>query len=139
MKHALFALLLTVLAFASAQETPCEAGFRLFDHKLLATEPVCIPENPKRVALVDEKAITAYSLGVETVTMNSYLYDFAETYPFALDAAARERMVDIGRTGEASGSANAPGPARTTPTHPRPPAPCSTDVQPSPYLQKGDL
>jgi iron complex transport system substrate-binding protein len=31
----------------------CEAGFRLFDHELLLTEPVCIPANPERVLPLD--------------------------------------------------------------------------------------
>ena len=31
----------------------CEEGFRLFDHELLLTEPVCIPENPERVLPLD--------------------------------------------------------------------------------------
>lgn len=102
MKHALFALLLTALAFASAQQTTCEAGFRLFDHDLLATEPICIPQNPQRIALVDEKAITTYSLGVQTVTNNGYFNAFIDMYPFALDEAAQEGMVDIGWTAEAN-------------------------------------
>ena len=31
----------------------CEEGFRLFDHELLATEPVCVPEEPQRVAMLE--------------------------------------------------------------------------------------
>jgi iron complex transport system substrate-binding protein len=30
----------------------CEAGFRLFDHELLATDPVCVPENPQRIVVL---------------------------------------------------------------------------------------
>jgi iron complex transport system substrate-binding protein len=37
----------------AAQNTECEAGFRLFDHELLATDPVCVPENPQRIAMMD--------------------------------------------------------------------------------------
>jgi iron complex transport system substrate-binding protein len=32
--------------------TSCEAGFRLFDHELLATDPVCVPENPQRIVVL---------------------------------------------------------------------------------------
>lgn len=43
-----------VVSPAAAQDTPeCEPGFRLFDHELLATDPLCIPENPQRIAPLD--------------------------------------------------------------------------------------
>lgn len=32
---------------------PCKAGFRLFTHELLASEPVCIPIAPQRVVALD--------------------------------------------------------------------------------------
>lgn len=38
------------------EETVCEEGFRLFDHELLATDPVCIPENPQRIVAFDTPA-----------------------------------------------------------------------------------
>jgi iron complex transport system substrate-binding protein len=47
----LIALVLVGVMPADAQETECEAGFRLFDHKYLATNPVCIPENPQRIVV----------------------------------------------------------------------------------------
>ena len=37
----------------------CENGFRLFDHELLATDPVCIPENPERIVAAWPFNITA--------------------------------------------------------------------------------
>lgn len=37
--------------------TVCADGFHLFDHELLATEPVCIPDNPQRVVALDMSAI----------------------------------------------------------------------------------
>lgn len=51
---ALFAL---AIVPAAAQETVCEDGFRLFDHEYLATDPVCIPDNPQRVATFDLNAL----------------------------------------------------------------------------------
>ncbi len=50
-------LLLTILtAIASvsvAQETECDNGFVLFDHEYLATDPVCIPEDPQAIVPLD--------------------------------------------------------------------------------------
>ncbi len=43
----------TATAPAAASTTECEAGFRLFDHELLATDPVCIPENPQTIVPLD--------------------------------------------------------------------------------------
>jgi iron complex transport system substrate-binding protein len=38
---------------ASAAAETCAAGFHLFDHKLLATDPICIPDNPQRIIALD--------------------------------------------------------------------------------------
>ena len=44
----------TPIADAEAQaDSSCEEGQRLFDHEHLATDPVCIPENPQRVVTLD--------------------------------------------------------------------------------------
>jgi iron complex transport system substrate-binding protein len=51
--------ILSALSFGvvQAQETTeCEPGFRLFDHELLATDPVCIPENPQRIVSLENAA-----------------------------------------------------------------------------------
>lgn len=45
----IFILLLVAVAFAQDYDT----GFRRFDHDLLATDPVCIPENPTRVVSLE--------------------------------------------------------------------------------------
>lgn len=51
------AVLLMSVPFAAAQETTtCEEGFKLFDHERLATDPVCIPENPQRIVSLDMPA-----------------------------------------------------------------------------------
>ena len=50
----LLALLLVSIVPLTAQDTAeCEDGFRLFDHELLATDPVCVPEAPQRVISLD--------------------------------------------------------------------------------------
>ena len=41
---------------AAQDAAECEPGFRLFDHALLATDPVCIPENPQRIVALDTSA-----------------------------------------------------------------------------------
>lgn len=42
---------------ATATPTPCQAGFHQFDHEYLATEPVCIPNHPKRIVALDMAAL----------------------------------------------------------------------------------
>lgn len=39
--------------------TECAEGFRLFDHQYLASEPVCIPQDPQRIAMVWSFNVTA--------------------------------------------------------------------------------
>src|SRR5215217_3327700 len=53
------ALLLAVglVQAQDATETVCEAGFHLFSHKLLATDPVCIPDNAKKIVALDNSAV----------------------------------------------------------------------------------
>ncbi|MEO1290879.1 MAG: ABC transporter substrate-binding protein, partial [Chloroflexota bacterium] len=51
----LFALLIVSITptFAQDETIECEDGFRLFDHEFLATDPVCLPENPERIVPID--------------------------------------------------------------------------------------
>ncbi|MEM8859613.1 MAG: ABC transporter substrate-binding protein [Chloroflexota bacterium] len=42
---------------SSEASDACEDGFRLFDHEFLVGDPVCIPENPQRVAPLDLASI----------------------------------------------------------------------------------
>lgn len=44
----------------------CEAGFRLFDHELLVTDPVCIPIHPQRVLPLDMTALELLLLTKQT-------------------------------------------------------------------------
>ncbi len=50
------AAVIMVVPAAAQETTECEAGFRLFDHEQLATDPVCIPENPQRIISLDMPA-----------------------------------------------------------------------------------
>jgi iron complex transport system substrate-binding protein len=50
------ALLLLSVSLVAAQNSDCEAGFHLFEHERLATDPVCIPDNPQRIISLDMPA-----------------------------------------------------------------------------------
>lgn len=52
-----FVALLGFVLFSISTAQTCEDGFRLFDHELLVTEPVCIPENPERVLALDMASV----------------------------------------------------------------------------------
>lgn len=61
--------LLTVLPTAAQNATTCEAGFRLLENELLTTDPICIPENPQRIAAVDTFTLeTLLALGIQPVS-----------------------------------------------------------------------
>ncbi len=45
------------VAIASDAAAGCEADFRLFDHPLLTTAPVCLPEVPERVIALDMASV----------------------------------------------------------------------------------
>ena len=103
-------LLLTMLVAlgglpAAAQETTCEEGFRLFDHEVLATEPLCIPENPQRIAFIDSTIAYGVALGVPSVTNNYYFRAFLGDFPALLDEEAINAMVDVGDTWEINAEA----------------------------------
>lgn len=51
------ALLASVMPSAAQGASDCEAGFRLFDHEYLASDPICIPENPQRILALEISAI----------------------------------------------------------------------------------
>jgi iron complex transport system substrate-binding protein len=84
----------------SVVETTCEAGFRLFEHELLATEPVCVPENPQRVAFLDQAVVNGYVLGVNSVTRNIYLDYFLEDFPDIFSEDTLSVMTDLGYIAE---------------------------------------
>lgn len=48
----------------------CDAGFRPFDNEFLATEPLCVPENPQRIVIADFAAFDLmYTLNIAPVGM----------------------------------------------------------------------
>lgn len=74
-------------------EIECDAGFRYFDHELLATDPTCIPENPERVAYLIYPSYL-YALGVQPIASWGLERD-AENYPFIAEWLT-ENTVDHG-------------------------------------------
>lgn len=98
----LFILLgLLIGGSVQAQEgAACEEGFLLFEHELLATDPVCIPENPERVAFIDYLIAYGVALDIPSVTRSFYFDVFLNDFPAAVDADAIAAMTDIGKTWE---------------------------------------
>jgi iron complex transport system substrate-binding protein len=59
---------------SSTHAADCATGFRLFDDKFLATEPVCIPDKPQRIVIADFAAFDVmYSLNIKPVGYSSLL------------------------------------------------------------------
>ncbi|MEM8861149.1 MAG: ABC transporter substrate-binding protein [Chloroflexota bacterium] len=89
-----------VLGNASAETVSdtetCEAGFRLFDSELLFTDPICVPEDPQRVAFIDELVGLVPVLGVESVSRSIYFDLFNDDFPNAFSQEQIESMTDIG-------------------------------------------
>lgn len=75
----LLALLLVSVTPLAAQDdaVECEESFRLFDHELLASDPVCIPEEPQRIAIIDISTLQfALTQGIEPVAVVNSWRDF---------------------------------------------------------------
>ena len=90
-------LLLLWGSVASAQSTSeCDEGLRLFDHDLLATDPVCIPETPERILTLGMPSFEALmSYGVQPFASPSpYLQNYALNFPTLADQL--EGIQDLG-------------------------------------------
>jgi iron complex transport system substrate-binding protein len=89
-------LVLSNLTLITAQETTCEAGFRLFNHELLATEPVCIPENPQRIISLDVASVELSFFTEKTLlaTSNWILSEMPLMNPDLADELSR--VEDVG-------------------------------------------
>src|SRR5262245_12194459 len=94
-----FALLMVCLTLGLAtiqaqEKTPeCGAGFHLFDHEILMNGPVCIPENPQRVAYLIYPSYL-YSFGVKPIGSWGLERD-ATNFPMIADWIT-EGVADIG-------------------------------------------
>jgi iron complex transport system substrate-binding protein len=97
--------LLTVTSIYAQETAECEPGFRLFEHELLATDPLCIPEDPQRIAFIDSSIAYGVALGVESVTRSYYFDAFLGDFPGLVDEEVINAMVDIGDTWEMNAEA----------------------------------
>lgn len=63
--------------------TECEDGMRLFEHSQLATNPLCIPEEPQRIVVLDRLSFeTLIALDVQPVgTYSGYIENFQIDFP----------------------------------------------------------
>ena len=110
MKQRLFAILSAlVLAvsvtplFAQDDATTCEDGLRLFEHEYLGSDPVCIPENPERIAVLDLSPLEVVLIqGIEPVAMYEYGRDLIGRSNPNLNidiTALTEDTLDVGNAG----------------------------------------
>jgi iron complex transport system substrate-binding protein len=56
---------------AEAAAQACQAGFRSFDHELLATDPLCLPEAPERIIALDMASVELTLLSEKTLLATS--------------------------------------------------------------------
>lgn len=93
---ALTLLFIGIVPLTAQDETECEEGFRLFDHEYLATEPLCIPEDPQRVLALDISALEMVLLAEkELVGTANWLHDEVPVLLPEL-ASALEGIADTG-------------------------------------------
>lgn len=93
----LLALLLVSVVPLAAQDIECEDGFRLFDHELLATDPVCVPEAPERIAAMDRFTYeTLLAVGIEPMAGTNFALGISNNLPYL--ASQVSSATDIGGT-----------------------------------------
>ena len=83
-------------AEAGATVTECEEGFRLFDHELLETDAVCIPESPERIAALAPAPFEIMLAIGEDVPVGavSYLESiYQRNFPYTNERAAEVEFV----------------------------------------------
>ncbi len=82
----------------TAEPTACPSGSILFQSDVLATDPVCIPEHPQRIAAVDTFTLeTLLALGIQPVAgpfLQTFLRDHAEYKDQLANATDIEWPVD---------------------------------------------
>ncbi|MEL6527863.1 MAG: hypothetical protein AAFQ07_19355, partial [Chloroflexota bacterium] len=79
-----------------AQESDCDAGLRFFSHPQLATDSICIPVNPERIAVLDPFTFE-FSIVLDIpliATPEIYIDEFTSSFP-----AYADRFEDVTDTG----------------------------------------
>lgn len=88
---------------AVAQDKPtCGPGTYLFEHKLLV-EPVCVPDDPKRVAFIDDTVLSGIELGVPSITRSHYSNIIVADFPGLAEQLDPATTTDVGNTWEMNG------------------------------------
>ncbi|QPC83279.1 ABC transporter substrate-binding protein [Phototrophicus methaneseepsis] len=89
-------LILGIVPALAQGETECEEGYRLFDHEYLATDPVCIPEDPQRFIALDMPSLELLLyLDKDIVGSTTWVLDqYKATLPELADRL--EGVVDVG-------------------------------------------
>lgn len=91
-------LALFSLTPVSAQDDSnrCRDGFRLFEHDLLMTDPVCIPAEPQRIAALDRFSFeTLMALGVQPVASSGFSLSLVRDLPYLEEATVE--VVNLGQ------------------------------------------
>ena len=95
------ALLASTAVPALAQDAPsCEPGQILFEHQVLLDGPTCVPEAPKRVAVIDDTVVYAMELGIPTITRSYYSNVITTDFPGLVARLDPATTADIGNTWE---------------------------------------
>ncbi|MEM7125984.1 MAG: iron-siderophore ABC transporter substrate-binding protein [Chloroflexota bacterium] len=84
------------MAASTGSAAECEVGFRLFTHELLESEPVCIPENPERIASLAPAAFEIMLAIGEDVPVGAIGYlesIYQRNFPYTDEAAAEVEFV----------------------------------------------
>lgn len=99
---ALLLLPAIVVPAASQDALTCQAGTRLVEHKLLV-DPVCVPDAPQRIAFIDDNILSAFELGIPSVTSSYYSDVIVADFPGFAAALYPAVTTDIGNTWEMNG------------------------------------
>lgn len=91
---------------ALAQEAPvCDPGTHLFDNPLLLDGALCVPDDPQRVAFIDDNVVYAMELGIPTITRSYYSNIITTDFPGLTALLDPATTTDIGNTWEMKGEA----------------------------------
>ncbi|MEM9774488.1 MAG: ABC transporter substrate-binding protein [Chloroflexota bacterium] len=94
----LFIVLLLLSACGQRTQTAadCTADQRLFTSDTLVSGSICVPEDPQRIAFIDELVGVAPVIGVGTVTRSVYFDLLSDDFPNVFTESEIEGMMDLG-------------------------------------------
>ena len=90
-----------LLAGGPVSEAECGPGTHQFAHRLLA-EPVCVPDDPQRVAFIDSNIAFAVALDIPSVTTSYYSSVMVQDFP-GVAGRLDPKATDVGNTWEMNG------------------------------------